>query len=45
MMSQFIGFILKLGLFMALLAYVGSCTYRRVIEDQMAIKKMTEQCK
>lgn len=45
MMSELIGFLLKLGLFCALLAYVGSCSYRKVIEDQISIKNMTERCK
>lgn len=45
MISELLGFTFKLFIWACFLAYVGSCTYHRVIEDQLAIKKMTEQCK
>lgn len=45
MITQLLTFTIKLAILGCLLAYVGSCTYRHVIEDQLAIKKMTEQCK
>lgn len=45
MMTQLLTFTIKLAIFGCFLAYVGSCTYRHVIEDQLAIQKMTERCK
>ena len=43
-MDKFISFVLKFVLFGCLMAYVGSCTYHRVLEDLAAIKKL-ELCK
>lgn len=45
MMSDLLTFVVKLALFGCLLAYVGSCSYRKVIEDQVAIQKLMEHCK
>lgn len=45
MMSDLITFVFKLALFACLIAYVGSCSYRKVIEDQVAVQKLLERCK